>query len=342
MQGIKKSVGWVVKTGMPLDAPRTLTHSPLCTFHQRSVLSLPPLTSNSPLGPQVTLSKPQLARMRPSGLQATLFTRSVCPVSVWRRLPLATSHSLTVRSQLALARVLPSGEKASPRTRLLCPAMIATQVAGCVFCISHTRICPVVPPLASRRPSGLQTTERIGLGCRSVCRGAALWESQSRTVASFPPLASRPPLGAKATLSAPAGCHPDQSRALLSRSHNLIVSSQLPLANVRPSGLKARAYVVSVCACLIHRRVWPSSSQIRTSPRLLAAAQYCPLLLIATAQVASKVSVKTVSWISAPASVVSCISTPCRCTLRRDSRDRLRPRRCPRCKSSSASTLAGP
>src|SRR5256885_9383740 len=147
MQGIKKSVGWVVKTGMPLDAPRTLTHSPLCTFHQRSVLSLPPLTSNSPLGPQVTLSKPQLATMRPSGLHATLFTRSVCPVSVWSRLPLATSHSLTVRSQLALARVVPSGEKASPRTRLECPAMTETQAAGWPFCTSHSPNLPAGPSL---------------------------------------------------------------------------------------------------------------------------------------------------------------------------------------------------
>ena len=35
-------------------------------------------------------------------------------------------------------------------------------------------------------------------------------------------------------------------------------------------------------------------------PRLLAAAQYCPLPLMATAQVASKVSVKALSWIIAP------------------------------------------
>src|SRR5258708_25725300 len=130
---------------------------------------------------QIVLSKPQLARMLPSGLQATLFTRSVCPVSVWSRRRLSTSHSLTVRSQLELARVLPSGAKASPRTRLVCPARIATQVAGWVCWISHSRIFPPGPPLASRPPSGLQATERIGLGCGSVCRGVPLRASQSRS-----------------------------------------------------------------------------------------------------------------------------------------------------------------
>src|SRR2546426_5537922 len=176
-----------------------------------------------------------------------------------------------------------------------------------------------LPPLASRCPSGLQARANTGpLGSESVCRCAPDVTSHSRTVESLPPLASVRPSGAKATLGAPAGCHPDQSRAPLSRSHSLIVSSQLPLTSVRPFGLKVRAHVVSVCACQFHSRVWPSSSQTRTSPRLVAAAQYCPLLLISTAQMASKFSVKTVSWISAPESVVSCISTPCRCIPRRE------------------------
>src|SRR5258708_16308354 len=106
--------------------------------------------------------------------------------------------------------------------------------------------------------------------------------------------------------------------------------------------VKAGGEVEGVDCCHLQSRAWPSPPHTRTSPRLLAAAQYCQLLLIDTAQVASKVSVKTVSWISAPESVVSCISTPCRCTPRRSTRDRSRPRRCPRCKTSSTSTLAGP
>src|SRR2546429_190744 len=50
---------------------------------------------------------------------------------------LSTSHSFTVRSQLALTRRLPSGAKANPRTRLVCPDRRARQVAVCVFCSSH-------------------------------------------------------------------------------------------------------------------------------------------------------------------------------------------------------------
>src|SRR3954454_22649206 len=43
---------------VPWCAWRTCTHSPLCTSNQRSLPSLPPLTSSCPLGAQVTAETP--------------------------------------------------------------------------------------------------------------------------------------------------------------------------------------------------------------------------------------------------------------------------------------------
>src|SRR5256714_1319416 len=91
-----------------------------------------------------------------------------------------------------------------------------------------------------------------------------------------------------------------------------------------------------------HLQGLAGSCHTRTSPRWLAAAQYCPLSLMATAGMASKVSVKTHSRSSAPARFASCISTPCRYTPRSDRCDRLRLCRSPRSRRSSASRFAGP
>ena len=81
----------------------------------------------------------------------------------------------------------------------------------------------------------------------------------------------------------------------------------------------------------------------RTSPRLLPAAQYCPLRLMATADDGIEGLGKDALMEQSPrTSVVSCISTPCRDAPRMASCDRSRPRRCPRSTRSSDSTLAGP
>src|SRR5437763_13655924 len=89
-------------------------------------------------------------------------------------------------------------------------------------------------------------------------------------------------------------------------------------------------------------KVWPASRHTRTSPRLLPAAQYCPVLLMATAVMASKVEVQTHSRISAPHRLASCISTPCKYTPRSTSRDKSGPRRFPRRTRHSVTRLAGP
>ena len=54
-----------------------------------------------------------LARVRPSGLKATLPTQFVWPFRVCWRAPVWASQRRTVRSAPALARVRPSGLKAT-------------------------------------------------------------------------------------------------------------------------------------------------------------------------------------------------------------------------------------
>src|SRR2546421_7986386 len=68
----------------------------------------------------------------------------------------------------------------------------------------------------------------------------------------------------------------------------LTLPSRLPLASVRSCGLKARPQTVSVWARQTRCKLWPASRHNHTSPRL-PAAQYCPLELMATAVMASKV-----------------------------------------------------
>src|SRR6266852_1491116 len=223
---------------------------------------------------QIVWSHPQLAMSRPSGLQATANTRSVCPASVSRTRRLSTSHSLTVRSQLPLARVLLSGAKASPVTPVVCSVSLCTQGVGWVFCLSHPRICPSKLPLASRLPSGLQASAYTGpLWPERVWRCVPDVASQSRTVASFPPLASVHPSGAKVRLWMLVVCQLVQSKAPLSMSHSVMAPFQLPVARVRPSGLKARAASVSVCACQARCRSLPPCRHTRAFPHLLPAAQ---------------------------------------------------------------------
>src|SRR5262249_22151774 len=109
-----------------------------------------------------------LANVDPSGLQATRSTCAVCPESVWSRhpqgqvpflteaSPLATSHSLTVPSQLPLAKCVPSGAKASPATQPVCPVDIWIHVVSPVPAICHNQMAPLTQPQARRLPSGLQ------------------------------------------------------------------------------------------------------------------------------------------------------------------------------------------
>src|SRR6266700_4858244 len=307
----------------------TRSDSPRSTSHSRSVPSPLPLS-----------------RLRLSGVKARPYTTALCPSSAARALPAFPSHSRIVWSKLPLASVPPSGLQATQCTLSVCPTSVWKPRRLPVSPTSQSLTVPSQLALASRLPLGAKASPRTQLLCpQSVCTqraGPLGCRSHRRIVPVKSPLASMPPSGAKARQVLPLVCQPDQSKAQLSTSHSLMLPSRLPLASMRSSGLKARDSTKSVWACQTRCRVWPASRQTRTSPRLLPAAQACPLRLVATAQMASKVTVKTHSRSSAPDRLASCISTPCKYTPRRASCDKSRPRRLPRSTRHSVTRLAGP
>ena len=71
----------------------------------------------------------------PSGLNATLVTGSVCPLSVSISVPLSASHTLTVLSQLPLTMRLPSGLNDTLLTPSVCPLRVRISVP---LSASHT------------------------------------------------------------------------------------------------------------------------------------------------------------------------------------------------------------
>src|SRR5262249_15374747 len=98
-----------------------------------------------------------LARVRPSGLNATDRTAAVWPRREALGCPVLTSHSRTDLSWEALARVRPSGLNATEVTRPACPGRVA--LAWPVLA-SQSRTLPSRPPAALARvwPSGLNAT----------------------------------------------------------------------------------------------------------------------------------------------------------------------------------------
>src|SRR6266849_6403659 len=166
--------------------------------------------------------------------------------------PRSTSHSRIVPSSLPLSRWRLSGVKARSFTTALWPSSAARALPSWP---SHSRIVWSKPQLASRCPSGLQTTHCTLSVCpTSVCRPRRLPvspTSHSLTVPSQLALASRLPLGAKASprtqllcptsdctqVAGPVGCS----------SHSRIVPAKSPLASRRPSGAKARQRMPFVC-----------------------------------------------------------------------------------------------
>ena len=81
---------------------------------------------------RMTRSAPPLARIHPSGLNATLWTASLCPARVFHRVPVPMSHKRTVWSTLPLASISPLGWKATLKTLAACPFMVSRRmtVAG--------------------------------------------------------------------------------------------------------------------------------------------------------------------------------------------------------------------
>ena len=91
-----------------------------------------------------------LARVCPSGLNETLLTQSVCPVSVRITRPVPTSHKRMVSSSLPLARVCPSGLNETLKTKDVCPV---SRESSSPVCVSYSQI-PGALPTARRVPSG--------------------------------------------------------------------------------------------------------------------------------------------------------------------------------------------
>src|SRR6266566_3213968 len=188
----------------------------------------------------MVLSKPALATVRPSGLQATFITQPVCPESVWHTYPLATSHTLTVLSQLPLTSCAPSGLQASPTTKWVCPLSVCTQVAGCVPCSAHTRMHLSKPPPASCVPSGLQATQfTVPPWTVIVCTFTPDLASQSRMVASSPQLAIICRLKARALSTVSVCACQARCKACPSWRHTSTSPRELPAAQNVPLGLMA-------------------------------------------------------------------------------------------------------
>src|SRR6266581_234045 len=270
----------------------TRTHCPPSTSHSRIVPSSLPLSS-----------------WRLSGVKASPFTAAACPCSTVEELPAFPCHSRIVWSKLPLATVRPSGLQARHCTCCVWPESCWRRRPPSPS--SQSLTLPSQLALARLVPSGAKASPRTQLLCPArLSTQAALPRdgiSHSRMVPATSPLASRRPSGAKARQSMPMVCQPDQSTIPLSTSHSLTLPSRLPLESRRSSGLKAMAQTASVCACKARCKLWPFSRHTHTLPRLPPVAQYCPLGLMATAVMASKVSVKTHSRSLAPASVLSCI-----------------------------------
>jgi len=80
----------------------------------------------------------------------------VCPWSVARSLPVATSQSLMVLSSPPDARVLPSALNATDMTAWVCPWSVARRLP-----VATSQSMTVLSPLAEARvfPSGLNATQ---------------------------------------------------------------------------------------------------------------------------------------------------------------------------------------
>src|SRR5215472_10235171 len=151
---------------------------------------------------RVSESALPMARVLPSGLNATEVIRPVWPV---RGAPtgrlVARSHTRTVWSGLVLARILPSGLNA---TEVIGPTGPVRAVICRWAATSHNKMVPVSLPVARVLPSGLNATEMAGL-VLLVKRPGLLWHAhgppaRSRTkMPSALPLASVVRFGLNAT-----------------------------------------------------------------------------------------------------------------------------------------------
>src|SRR6266571_3436973 len=93
--------------------------------------------------------------------------RCSCPASVFRHLPLSTSHILTFLSSPPLASSEPSGLNVMDKIQLIrSPACSACKVFRCSqVVVSHKQMVSSSLLLASNLPSGLNATQRTPFLC---------------------------------------------------------------------------------------------------------------------------------------------------------------------------------
>ncbi len=109
---------------------------------------------------QVTVNTPPPVTIRvPSGLNATLLTALVCPVSSSSGVPVRASHTFAVWSRLPVTIRVPSGLNATLFTAPVCPFSSSSGVpvrASHTFAVCGWFLSP--PPVTIRVPSGLNAT----------------------------------------------------------------------------------------------------------------------------------------------------------------------------------------
>src|SRR5271165_5703387 len=202
------------------------------------------------------LSPEPEARVFPSGLHATLRTKSVCPCKVFSSLPVAASQSFTVLSPEPEARVFPSGLHATLQTALECPCKVFSNLpvaASQSFTVWSTE------PEARVFPSGLHATlEKIP----PVFSSLPVAASQSFTVLSIEPEARVFPSGLHATLqTSPERPCKVFSSSPVAASQSFTVWSTEPEARVFPSGLHATPQTSPECPCKVFSRLPVAASQ---------------------------------------------------------------------------------
>ena len=133
----------------------------------------------------------------PSGLKATQNTTLVWPVRLARSFPVATFHSLMVRSLLPEASILLFGLKATEVTQSMCPLRV---VSSLPVVASHSLTVASLLPEASQLPSRLKATEDTESACPlRLARSLPVRTSQSLILWSRLPDARVSLSGLKAT-----------------------------------------------------------------------------------------------------------------------------------------------
>ena len=125
---------------------------------------------------------------RPSGLNATPFTRMVCPLSVSVSWPVTASQILTVVSSLAEAMRRPSELNATSNTASVCPLRVSVS-----WPVAASQILTVVSSVAEamRRPSKLNATISGTIRRPSWPTATLAWECALRVSVTCPVAASQ-------------------------------------------------------------------------------------------------------------------------------------------------------